>query len=106
MQQITFSYNWNNKLDCTAFTTLRLRNDQRYQPGYQYEINLKGESKGIGEITSVKNFYLDQLNPFIAYLDTGYDVAKCREIILRMYPKVDFNRTMLSLILIRKIDYR
>ena len=29
-QNLNFSYNWNNKLECSAFTTIRLRNDDRY----------------------------------------------------------------------------
>ena len=30
---INFSYNWNSKLNCSAFTTIRVKNDKKYRIG-------------------------------------------------------------------------
>jgi hypothetical protein len=102
MIQIPFSYNWNNKLDCLAFSTIRIYNPNIHFTGNRVEPILKGISKGPATIMDVKPFLLEKLSPFIAYLDTGYSVEECRGIILRMYPKIDFKVKQLALILIVK----
>jgi hypothetical protein len=103
MEDLFFSYNWNNKLDCKAFTTIRLFNPGKHVVGVKYRVMLKRtENKGVGVIRSVKPFLLEQLNPYISYLDTGYPVEECRNIILKMYPKIDFTTKKLALILIVK----
>jgi hypothetical protein len=103
MRQISFSYNWNKKLDCDAFTTIRLYQPEKYCIGEQYEIQLKKEKLFEGVIVDVKKFMLKDLSNFVAYLDTGYSKENCQSIIQKMYSKVDFTTQPLSLILIHKI---
>lgn len=88
---IGFSYNWNNKLDCKAFTTLRLHNPKKYEIGCDYEIKLNDESLGTATIVSIKSFKIDKLNEFITYLDTAYSPRKCEELIRRMYKNKNIN---------------
>jgi hypothetical protein len=102
MMDLIFSYNWNNKLDCNAFTTIRLYDPAKHQAGTEVQIKLKGQDKGVGTIKAVKVFMLDQLNDYIAYLDTGYDKQECENIIRRMYSNVDFKYKQLALLLIVK----
>ena len=103
MRAITFSFNWNKKLDCDAFTTIRLFQPEKYCIGEQYEIQLKKEKQFEGVIIDVKKFMLKDLNNFVAYIDTGYSKENCQSIITKMYAKVDFNTQALSLILIHKV---
>jgi hypothetical protein len=103
MRVISFSYNWNKKLDCEAFTTIRLFQPGKYVVGEQYEIQLKKVKLFEGVIIDVKKFMLKDINNFIAYLDTGYSKENCQSIITSMYKKVDFNTQPLSLILIHKV---
>ncbi len=102
MKEITFSYNWNNKLNCNAFTTLRIEQPNKYIVGADYHIVLKKEQIAVARIVNIKSFFLKDLNEFIAYLDTGYSLDKCRQIILNMYPNVNFLQKRLSLILLLK----
>lgn len=103
MEDLFFSYNWNNKLDCRAFTTIRLFNPGKHVVGARFRVMLKRtENKGQVTLTAVKPFLLEQLNPFIAFLDTGYSVEECRNIIEKMYPKIDFKTKRLALILLVK----
>lgn len=99
---IEFSYNWNNKLSCHAHTTLRLRNDSKYIIGQTYEETLKGRKLQDVTIVDIKYFTLNRLNNYIAFLDTGYDVLRCAEIIKTMYKKgnVNWETQELSLILL------
>jgi len=92
MKRIDFSYNWNNKLDCKAFTTLRLSG--RHQVGERLAIWLKEKKgkesqKGIAEVIGKKRLTLAQISEYIAYLDTGYSAKECQDIIKRMYRKVE-----------------
>ena len=50
MITIPFSYNWNNKLDCKAFTTIRIFNPENHRPEIAVNAVLKGASKGTGKI--------------------------------------------------------
>jgi hypothetical protein len=107
---IDFFYNWNRKLDAMAFTTIRLRNDDKYKIGAEYYINLKYErrniNKGEARCVDIKHFKIAQLNNFIAYLDTGYNKAECRRVIETMYknrmPPINWETQDLSLVLLVK----
>lgn len=91
MKRVYFSHNWNNKLDCKDFTTLRLSNDNKYVVGEVYEIWHKEgkENRCIGEavLKSKRKFHASKINQFIAYLDTGYSADETKKIIQRMYKK-------------------
>ncbi|HRO70899.1 MAG TPA: hypothetical protein PK951_10980 [Chitinophagaceae bacterium] len=102
MLEIPFSYNWNNKLDCQAFTTVRIYNPAKHIPGIQVNPILKGQSKAMSTLVAVKPFFLKNVNPFIAFLDTGYDVENFKHIVRNMYPAIDFEQKQLALLLIVK----
>lgn len=40
-RSIKFSYNWNQKLNCKAFTTIRIHNDGKYVVGEIYNVYLE-----------------------------------------------------------------
>ena len=92
MKKINFSYNWNNKLDCNSYTTIRLANKTKYKRGEVYQINLKDkkhhEAKILG-ITSVQSIY--HISEFIARIDTGYSAREAIGIIEKMYSKKRLN---------------
>lgn len=103
IEDLHFTHNWNNKLDCKAFTTIRIYNERKHVKGARFNIILKRtENKGMGVIHDVKPFLLAQLNSFMSYLDTGYPVEQCRNIMERMYSKMDLTKTKFALILIVK----
>lgn len=92
LPDLRFTYNWNNKLDCRAFSTIRIPNP-KYKIGKLYRIvwdhgqpDKKTDwEKGIGEIVLIKRFQLWQLDEEDAWLDTGYSLAETTEILKRMY---------------------
>jgi hypothetical protein len=101
---VDFSYNWNNKINCKAFTTIRLSNSQKYIVDREYWIRLKSEIKSKAILRAVNHFTIDKLNDFISFLDTGYNAFECKKILRRMYPKVDFERNTLCLILFEQVE--
>lgn len=85
---IKFTYNWNNKLDCRAFTTLRKANERYWKIGETYKVYIKdGKSCrfiGSAMLKAKRSFHLNKINNFVSYLDTGYSVAKTIDIIQKM----------------------
>lgn len=102
---IEFSYNWNNKLDCNAFTTLRLANAERYKKGVVYFVRSKNKDYGEFVIEDIRQIGLSQINSFIARLDTGYTVDECVKLIKTMYKNsyINWDKQMLYLILLVKL---
>lgn len=94
MKELLFTHNWNNKLNCKAFTSIRLTD--RFEIDDEVKIFLKKDKTnvclGIVRVVSYRIFKLDQLNDYVALLDTGYGVEECKKIIIRMNAK--FNRDL------------
>ena len=88
---IRFSFNWNNKLNNKAFTTLRLHNPGKYKPGQRYQIELNGQPKGIATLQEKRTLKIADLNNFICFLDTGYNRNETIAILKRMYKGIDIN---------------
>lgn len=109
-ENLKFSYNWNNKLNCTkSFSTIRLANDSRYAEGKYFHIWLveKHETtdKGIAMITYCKNFKLPELSEPMAQLDTGYDHTACLNLMHNMYKNIvkDWSTQQFCFIVFKKI---
>jgi len=90
MHNIKFSTNWNNKLYCKAFTSIRIHNDNKYIPGELYKVDLELNSittkeMGTARLVEKRIFKLKELNEFIAYIDTGYGKDAVRKILDTMY---------------------
>lgn len=101
MQQLHFSYNWNKKLNGTAFTSLKLSN--RFSIGDKVEILLKDEVIGEAEVIGKKTLKLADINDYIAYLDTGYNKSRCKEILTTMYKnkKIDWDTQIIRFYLFK-----
>lgn len=88
-EELTFSYNWNAKLGCRCFTTIRLHDENRFAVGAVFEIVLgKGKKRqpyGRAVVRAVRKFTINQLGPFQAMLDTGYSLEETKVILRRMY---------------------
>ena len=98
-QKLEFSYNWNNKLNNLAFSTLRLRNDNRYFKGARFQVYLKGTFKGTAKVEAVNHFTIDKITEFVARIDTGYSASECRKIIREMHknnPRIDWKTQQLA----------
>jgi hypothetical protein len=105
MNRIDFSYCWNDKLRCIAFTTFRLNSD-KYVVGNEYDIYLQGEYLYRCKLLDKKILKLKDVNMWITNLDTGLNVDEFKWLIINMYAKkidnvynVDF-----ALLLLKRID--
>lgn len=83
--RLDFSTNWNTKLRCLFFTTLRLRNDKKYYKGATFQTSFQNYPKGKVKVYDIRFITIDKINDWIARLDTGYSANECRKILKEMY---------------------
>ena len=95
MNTLKFTSNWNNKLACPAFGTVRLDNEEKYGLGRRFQVWLNGRELGRARVVSYKRFHFDTLNDALAYLDTGHDAAYLRAVLGKMYPLTAWDRQLL-----------
>lgn len=90
MKRIDFSYNWNRKLDCKYFTTLRISHEYDHV-GELIDVYLNDEFVKRCRIVEVRKIKMAQINAYIAGLDTGYSAEECCKLIKTMYKKANYN---------------
>ncbi|RYC70014.1 ASCH domain-containing protein [Spirosoma sordidisoli] len=102
---INFQTNWNGKLDCRCFTTFRLAGG-KYQVGKIYDIQLNGKSIKKARCLDKRVLRLDQVNEWIARIDTGYSLEEFRNLVQTMYKNIvrDFTTQEFVLVLLETID--
>lgn len=113
-KEIIFEKNWNNKLDCCSFCTIRLMNNSEYSLLDDYEIIFKpkgketGISKGLARLQSINNFYIDQITPAMAYLDCNLSKFDCIKMIKVMYSKspVNWKEQKLSFLVLQYVSIK
>lgn len=105
MKDLKFIFNYNNKLNCNAFTVIDIkRKPEKFKVGDEYKIILQPATmpdvKGVATIESIREFKLDQLNEFMAYLETGYSVEQTKVIIKQRLNKEKFTGETIFLIIL------
>jgi hypothetical protein len=77
---INFSWNWNNKLNGTAFSTVRLKSP-KYQKAALYKVVYQPSSKqppvalGLARVVSLAEKHLHQITEGTAIMDTGLPLS-------------------------------
>lgn len=109
METLKFSYNWNNKLECDFFTTLRLHNPAKYKVGNKLQVQISNKKgtyikPNVYEIFSVKSFKIEAVTEWVARIDTGYSREQCIKMIKTMYKNsgVNWNTQLLDFVLVGK----
>lgn len=104
--QLNFSTNWNGKLMCEYFTSIRLHNPRKFAVGNKFDVYLKGAYMGVHEVVGHKRLTVETISEWIALLDTGYPLVECQNIIRTMYKKIDnfTDQSSLSYILLHRIE--
>jgi len=102
--KITFNKNWNNKLFCNVFTTIR-----RYKIDVGTKVDIEPKFSGIDPFTATciactPITYAQLLKKeYIMYQDTGVDTAEAFDKIVRAMYKDLQDDTVFYIILLKKI---
>ena len=95
-----FSRNWNGKLNCDCFTTIRLANRAKYYSGARGMVRLDGKPRGMATVLQCKPFLLAELNEFTSRIDTGLSMSDCSAMIRMMYKNRPINWAVQPLVLV------
>jgi len=85
MANLTFSYNWNNKLNAKTLTTIRIWQPQKYMVGKVYSVYLQEQYKGEAKLVHAQQFGYAYLTEGMALIDTGYTREEVLQIMRKMY---------------------
>lgn len=81
---LKFSQNWNNKLSCHCFTTIR-KPAPKYDVGLSYPVYLQNKRLGTAELVYLKRFCIGSLTDGAALIDTGYTADEAYKILRNMH---------------------
>lgn len=87
----TFSQNWNGKLLCDNFSTIRLE-CQKFQMGDIHQIQLNKQFLGYAKIVAIRTVKFAEINDNMAYIDSGGNEQYIRNVFYKMYGKIDAHR--------------
>jgi hypothetical protein len=106
MEKLIFSTNWNNKLECNFYTTIRIYNPRKHFVNNQFDIYLQRKYRGKAVVIGVVKTYLHKLNDYVCYLDTGYNKLETIELMKKIYKtkNIDFSKKQITILILQKID--
>lgn len=99
INEIKFSTNWNNKLHCQVFTTIR--RSACYTKGSVWTVVAPKIEPFEVMVLDVKILTKPQMNEWIARLDTGYSLDELLEILFKMYPDAHLKTPFYFILLAR-----
>ncbi|MCX6208346.1 MAG: hypothetical protein NTZ59_02295 [Bacteroidetes bacterium] len=108
MDYIKFSQNWNGKLHCKFFTTIRLAQSQRFFIGKMVDIFLKEQRLFDANIVSVIECLIDDLPEEICYINTGYNKQATVELMKKIYSakNIDWSNQKLHIIFLENLNWK
>lgn len=101
-ERLEFEENFNNKLNCTCFTMIRLHHPVKNAIGAVKQIYLKGNAK----IMHAATLTLDRINLPMAKLDTGLMPEEYRRLIKSIYkhrPGINWETQLLDYLVLEYI---
>lgn len=103
METIQFSHNWNGKLGCRYFTTLR-RPDKRYALDRVFMIIPPEGDSFKAMVVDIKQVLLSTMNNFVAAIDTGYMALEAKTMFRKMYSLKEDDDLLLLMLLLRRCE--
>jgi len=101
LRVLDFSYNWNNKLNCKSFTTVRLSKGINIDD--KVLVKFKGKAIMVAQCLSKKVIFQSSFNEEMARIDTGYRLGEFNAVFSKMYPNADFTKTPFVWYLFQKL---
>lgn len=114
MESLYFTHNWNQKLYCRSFSTVRIENPVKYRLNEEYRVYLKQTGSrppidmGIAILKDISYFYLFDVTPAIALIDTNLSREDFIKLVLTMYKNagIDFNIKRMSLLIFQYLQIK
>ena len=95
MQTIKFNRNWNGKLACDIFTTIRIHSPYKYKVGeiYKQETHIRKdcEASSLVQCLHISTYNLEDIPNPIFYTDCGMNKVDAIKMMETMYSKYNIN---------------
>jgi hypothetical protein len=106
LEVLEFSGDWNKKLGCQYYTTIRLNNPSKYMVGKQLKVMLSRRLHHIAEVACISELTLGRVSEAMAFIDAGLELPKFKTMFTKMYEtKININdNTPLVFVVLKKID--
>jgi len=94
---LIFSDNWNNKLNCKSFSTVRIHNPNKYilLNDYQIILNPGGKKEsinfGLARLQVIQPFYLDKVTVGVSFIDANMSKIDFIKMVKTMYKNFHIN---------------
>jgi hypothetical protein len=83
--EIPYSKNWNNKLQCEVYTTIRVWNPTKYQKGRTFHAMLNGKLHHTGTIEDVRKIFFKDMHDWVTRLDANLSSEEFKNMMRKMY---------------------
>ena len=104
MQTLNFNENYNNKLNCHFFTTIRMEDKEKFFEGSKMQIKLNGKPIGFTRVVMIRKFFFYDMNEFMTTIDLGTNLEEGKKIIRTIYSHIDLSENFLLFILLESIS--
>ena len=95
---LKFKNNWNNKLFCKHFTTIRISSN-KWKVGQVYDMEFNGTTKKV-ECVHIQPMMLAMIPEYVYYTDTGYSKRESIEIFKKMYKNTNIDVMQVAFLVI------
>lgn len=102
LDEINFSVNWNNKLACRYFTTIRLGLFNKYKSGKLYRINLNDKYRFVAKCVEVNPIKMNEITSIMSLIDCSLYPSELKKMLLKMYRSDVIERLGLCIIVLEK----
>jgi hypothetical protein len=92
MLHTIFNKNWNNKLLCDCFGTIRV--DDTYELHQEREIRYRNDVIGVAKVVALRSFPYSQLTNIVCFVDAGHDLRYMQTVFQKMHGPLDPHRLM------------
>jgi hypothetical protein len=103
-KDLLYTYNFNKKLQCRFHITI-VPADEYYKAGEYYRVLLNGDYLYKARIVDIRQTILQQIPPFLAALETGYNLEQTIAILHKRFPGIIWEMQTLYILLIENIEW-
>ncbi|TKB96869.1 hypothetical protein [Pedobacter cryophilus] len=100
-KKIKFCHNWNLKLICKNWSTIRLKDEVKFQLNHAYDIEINDEIFGECVCVYIKHFKFSDISEPLFRLDMGLNQTDGRKMLKHLYAdkNIDIENSIFSYML-------
>lgn len=102
--KLSFSKDWNKKLNADYYTTIRLPN-KKYTPGNELQVYCKDRYIYNAKVLYSQEVMINKLTEYMTLIDAGMCKSDFQAMMLKMYPEYNFEKYPLVIVLLKQLEF-